>query len=129
MENKKYSLLIVDDENFNIATLTQILAPDYNLNAAKNGLDAIELAKKCEPDVILLDITMPGMDGYAVLIELKRDDKTRKIPVIFVTALGDPLDEEKGLYLGAAEYISKPFSAAIVKRRVQNQIMLQGVTE
>ena len=123
-EVKKNSVLIVDDEVAGIMALTHILRPEYIVYAAKNGQDAIETATEHMPDVILLDILMPGMDGYKVIAELKNFDKTRAIPVIFVTGLSNAEDEAKGLYLGAADYISKPFSAPIVKLRVQNQIRI-----
>ena len=121
---KKNSLLIVDDEKSNILALTRILSQAYTIYAAKNGQDAIETAAEHMPDVILLDILMPEMDGYDVLAALKGSEKTRAIPVIIITGLDSPEDEEKGLALGAADYISKPFSPAIVKLRVQNQIQI-----
>jgi len=123
-EIKRNSVLIVDDENSNIMTLTHILSPEYTVYAAKNGPNAIAAAEKYLPDVILLDIIMPEMDGYAVIGALKNSEKTREIPVIFITGLSDADDEEKGLALGAADYISKPFSPAIVRLRVKNQIRM-----
>jgi signal transduction histidine kinase len=118
------SILIVDDEKANIIALTHILGSDFNIYAAKNGQDAIDAAKNYLPDVILLDILMPEMVGYEVLAWLKNNEETKAIPVIFVTGLVAAEDEEKGLGLGAADYITKPFSPAIVKLRVQNQIQL-----
>ena len=120
----KNSVLVVDDEKTNIIALTHILSPEYVIYAAKSGEDAIETAEEHLPDVILLDILMPEMDGYAVIAALKLSEKTREIPVIFVTGLGDVENEERGLVLGAADYISKPFSTAIVKLRVRNQIQM-----
>ena len=116
------SVLIVDDENMNMFALTHMLRPEYTVYAAKNGPSAIRIAKKQLPDVILLDILMPDMDGYEVLSELKSDEETRNIPVIFVTGLINPDDEKKGLEMGAADYINKPFNAGIVKEKVRNQI-------
>ena len=116
------SVLIVDDENMNMFALTHMLRPEYTVYAAKNGQSAIRIAKKQLPDVILLDILMPDMDGYEVLSLLKSDEETRKIPVIFVTGLINPEDEKKGLEMGAADYISKPFDAENVRMKVQNQI-------
>ena len=127
-ETKKNSVLIVDDENSNIMALSHILSPSYTVYAAKNGLNAIEAARKHMPDVILLDIVMPDMDGYAAIGALKASDETRDTAVIFITGLSDPGDEEKGLSLGAADYISKPFIPAIVKLRVQNQIKIINQT-
>ena len=123
-EVKKNGVLIVDDENSNIMALTHILSQYYSIIAAKNGTSALAAAEKYAPDVILLDIMMPEMDGYAVLAALKDSEITRGIPVIFVTGLSDADDEEKGLSLGAADYISKPFSPAIVKLRVLNQMKI-----
>ena len=124
METKRSSLLIVDDEKSNIVLLRQILSPEYTIYAAKNGPDAIEIANELLPDVVLLDILMPGMNGYEVISALKSSNMTRTIPVIFISALNDPKDEEYGLLLGAADYIHKPFSPAIVKLRVQSQIKM-----
>ena len=120
----KNSLLIVDDEKSNIMMLTRILSPEYTVYAAKNGYDAVEAANEHMPDVILLDILMPEMDGYAVLAALKGSDKTKHIPVIFITGLDNPDEEEKGLSLGAADYIIKPFRPATVQLRVRNQIQI-----
>ncbi|MCL2028800.1 MAG: response regulator [Deltaproteobacteria bacterium] len=123
-EVKKNSVLIVDDESTNILALTHILGPEYTVRAAINGRDAIKTAEQHLPDIILLDIVMPEMDGYKVLSALKSSAKTKDIPVIFITKLSVGDDEEKGLALGAADYITKPFSSAIVKIRVRNQIQI-----
>jgi len=123
-ENRKNNILIVDDENANILALTHILSPEYVVYAAKSGPKGIAAAEKFLPDVILLDIIMPDMDGYAVIAALKNNEKTREIPVVFITGLSNADDEEKGLVLGAADYISKPFSPAIVKLRVKNQLKM-----
>jgi diguanylate cyclase (GGDEF)-like protein len=124
MESNKKSVLIVDDEKANIMTLTHILSTDYTVYAANNGKFAIELAKKHIPDIILLDIVMPEMDGYEVLTTLKSTYEKKNIPVIFVTGLGNDEDEEKGLSMGAEDYISKPFSPAIVKLRVSKLVQI-----
>ena len=123
-KTNKRSVLIADDDKANLITLTHILSPEYIIHAAKNGQDAIELANRHLPDVILLDILMPGMDGYEVLSLLKNKKETCDIPVIFITGLAAAEDEEKGLSLGAADYISKPLKPAIVRLRVQNQIQI-----
>ena len=123
-EKKKHSILIVDDENSNIIKLTNILSPDYIIYVAKNGANAIKAAEKYLPDVILLDIIMPDMDGYDVIAVLKGSEKTKSIPVLFITGLSDADDEEKGLALGAADYLTKPFSTPLVKLRVLHQIKL-----
>ena len=122
--NDKNSVLIVDDSKFNITALSQILHPEYTIHVAKNGQEGIEAAKSFLPDVILLDIVMQGMDGFEVIANLKNSLETREIPVIFITGLNSSENEEKGLALDAADYISKPFSRAIVKLRVKNQIQI-----
>ena len=121
---KKNSVLVVDDESSNILALSHVLSPEFTVYAAKSGADAIAAAQKYLPDVILLDILMPEMDGYAVIAALKNSKKTEDIPVIFITGLSDADDEEKGLALGAADYITKPFSPAIVKLRLHNQVKM-----
>ena len=120
----KNSVLIVDDNTDSIKMLEFILKNDYVLHAAKSGEEAIELAQKYVPDIILLDVLMPKMDGYEVLIRLKEIPETKNIPVIFVTGLTEADDEAKGLSLGAADYITKPFSSAIVKLRVEKQLKM-----
>ena len=123
-KEKKNSLLIVDDEKMNLKILAQILGPDYIIYTATNGLRAIEKAKAYIPDLILLDIIMPEMDGFQMIAELKKLEETRHIPVIFASSLSSSADEEKGLSLNAADYISKPFSPTLVKLRVRNQIQI-----
>ena len=122
--NEKNSILIVDDEALNILALTQILGESYTLYVAKDGRDAIESAKEQRPDLILLDVVMPGMDGFGVITELKGMQETCKIPVIFITGLSNAASEEKGFVLGAADYINKPFTPAVVKLRVKNQLQI-----
>jgi signal transduction histidine kinase/HPt (histidine-containing phosphotransfer) domain-containing protein len=122
--NEKNRVLIVDDEKSNIEILGSILSPDYTVYMTKSGSSAIELANKHSPDLILLDIIMPDIDGFEVLNALKASEKTRDIPVIFITGLDSVKDEEKGLALGAADFIHKPFSNSIVQSRVRNQMQL-----
>ncbi len=117
--DRKSRLLIVDDEPANIRILSNILAEDYVLSAATNAKQALALAKSQSPDLILLDMVMPEMDGLAACEALKAMDETRDIPVIFVTKLDDPENEEQGLLAGAVDYISKPVSPPIVKARVK----------
>ena len=126
--NKEHSVLVIDDEKDNILLLTRILSPDYTVYASKSGKNGFNVARSNLPDVILLDILMPEMDGYEVLHLLKNSEETKEIPVVFVTGLTDSGDEEKGLALGAADYIVKPFDPAIVKLRVQNQINIINQT-
>jgi len=118
------SILIVDDEKANIIALSHILSPTYDIYTSRNGPDAIEIAIEYEPSMILLDILMPGMDGYMVIEELKSNETTREIPVIFISGLDNAEDEKRGLSLGAADYISKPFNSAVVELRVLNQIKI-----
>lgn len=123
----KQKVLIVDDVVENIHFLMNILKDDYLIVAAKNGKKAIELAQKDpKPDIILLDIMMPGMDGYEVCSALKEDKSTAGIPVIFVTALGEIADETKGLKLGAVDYLTKPVIPDLVKTRIFNQLELKS---
>jgi diguanylate cyclase (GGDEF)-like protein len=124
MEAKKNLLLIVDDENSNLKYLSHILMEDYTILTATNGVNAIEKAKEYKPDLILLDILMPGLDGYQTLSEIKKTEEIQKIPVIFITGLDTAKDEEKGLSLDAADYIIKPFNPTVVKLRVRNQIQI-----
>lgn len=122
--NTEFTLLIVDDEKQNRLLLTELFGTTYKIIQAKNGVQALEKARQHRPDLILLDVLMPEMDGMGVLRELKRDDATRLIPVIFITALDSATDEENGLNLGAVDYISKPFHPPIVRVRVRNQLQL-----
>ncbi|MCL2199444.1 MAG: diguanylate cyclase [Defluviitaleaceae bacterium] len=120
----KNSILIVDDEAMNITALSHILKQDYTIYVEKDGIGCIEAAKELKPDLILLDVMMPAMDGFEVIGELKKDDDTRDIPVIFVTGLNNSQDEEAGFLRGAVDYINKPFSTAVVKLRVRSQIQI-----
>lgn len=122
--NTEFTLLIVDDEKQNRLLLTELFGTTYKIIQAKNGVQALEKARQHRPDLILLDVLMPEMDGMGVLRELKRDDATRLIPVIFITALSSATDEANGLNLGAVDYISKPFHPPIVRVRVHNQLQL-----
>ena len=123
-ETKKNSILIVDDEKTNILALTHILSEEYTVFAAKDGAHAIKAAETYIPSLVLLDVLMPEMDGYAVLTKLKSNEKTQNIPIIFITGLVGDEEEEKALALGAADYISKPFNPATVRLRVRNQIQI-----
>jgi len=121
--NKK-SVLIVDDDIASINLLSDILEEDYTVYATRNSSSAVEVAKNNQPDVILLDIIMPGLDGFAVINELKGNEETCDIPVIFVTRLDDDENVEKGLSYGASDYITKPFHPARIEYRVNIQIKL-----
>ncbi len=122
INNEKSRVLIVDDEPGNIKVLSAVLAGDYTLSVATNGAQALKLAESQAPDIILLDMVMPEMDGIAVCEALKRMEATQNIPVVFVTSMSDSRDEERGLEAGAVDYISKPISPPIVKARVKIHI-------
>ncbi|MBK7002581.1 MAG: diguanylate cyclase [Rhodoferax sp.] len=120
-EHERQSVLVVDDERINRTVLADLLKAEYQVLLAKSGEQALERALQDNAvDLILLDVMMPEMDGYEVIRQLKQHDKTRDIPVIFITALNSVGDEEMGLSLGASDYIGKPFSPAIVRARVGN---------
>ena len=117
------TILIVDDEPANLSMLSHLLRPDYQVRAANSGESALRVAtSEPRPDLILLDVMMPGMDGYMVLERLRKNPATVDIPVFFVTALTDVDDEERGLALGAADYITKPIKPAVVLARVRTQL-------
>lgn len=127
MENSKKSrVLIVDDTPENIWILLEALKDEHTLMVAKDGLSALRLAlPPTSPDIILLDVVMPGMDGYEVCRRLKQDPRTNSIPILFVTSQSDTGNEAHGLDLGAMDYITKPFHPSLVKTRVHNQIELK----
>lgn len=121
----KARILIVDDQKMNLKVLADLLKDEYAPVLACNGEQALQQARSdSPPDLILLDVVMPQMGGYEVIKLLKNDDRTKNIPVIFVTALSSILDEEHGLKLGAVDYITKPFSPPIVKIRIRNHLRL-----
>jgi len=120
------TILIVDDEPANLAVLNETLTDSYRVRAANSGLRALQVAKTSPcPDLILLDVLMPDLDGYSVLKQLKDDPLSREIPVIFVTAMETLEDEEKGLAMGAVDYITKPIRPAILLARVKTQLILK----
>jgi putative two-component system response regulator len=119
------SILVVDDTPSNISVLMEILRGDYRVLAATNGEQALKIARADPPpDLILLDVMMPGMSGHEVCQRLKAESSTRKIPVIFVTAMNQVEDETQGFALGAVDYITKPVSPPIVKARVKTHLAL-----
>ncbi len=121
----KPRVLVVDDDPINIKALIGVLEDEFDLAAAINGKVGLQAAERTLPDLILLDITMPDMDGYAVLKELKQRKATRDIPVIFITGLNSAEDEARGLETGASDYISKPFNPTVVRARVKTQVRLK----
>jgi diguanylate cyclase (GGDEF)-like protein len=122
---EKQTILIVDDSSANIEILDGILSPEYEILFAMCGKDALDIAGEQIPDLILLDVVMPEMDGYEVCKQLKANLKTRDIPVIFITAMGQEGDESRGLDAGAIDYLTKPVRASIVKARVRNHLELK----
>lgn len=124
MEGKR-TILIVDDTPANLKTLAAILKADYRLIIAKSGEEALDLLAAQEPPhLVLLDVVMPGLDGYEVCRRLKADKTTKDIPVIFLTGRTESEDRKKGLALGAAAYIAKPFDALTVTQIVKTHIWL-----
>lgn len=127
MNGKSATILIVDDEPTNITIMAQALKDDYDLIVATSGEQALARASSGNrPNLILLDIIMPGMDGFEVCRRLKADAKTKDIPVIFTTAMSDRENEQRGLELGAVDYIMKPVNPAILQSRVQSFLEIRG---
>jgi diguanylate cyclase (GGDEF)-like protein len=121
----KPKLLLVDDQPINIQVMYQAFAGDYQVFMATNGAQALNICKENPPDLILLDVVMPGMDGFAVCRQLKADDATRNIPVMFVTAHTDTAQETHGLSLGAVDFIAKPVNPSVVRARVKTHLTLK----
>ncbi len=122
-DQKSATILIVDDAAENLRVLSGLLGPHYRVLAATSGERGLRVAADTpKPDLVLLDVVMDGMDGYAVLVNLRENPATRDIPVIFLTARNDAGDEERGLLLGAADYIAKPITRAVVLARVRAQL-------
>ena len=127
MDHSNNCILIVDDKPENLTVMNEILYQEYKVKATTNPEIALKIATSSElPDIILLDIMMPGMDGYEVCRRLKANEITKDIPVIFVTAKTDDIDETKGFELGAVDYITKPVSPSVVKARVKTHLALHN---
>ncbi len=125
-QTQRQTVLIVDDSQMNVTALAELLRDRWLVKVARTGADALRIAHtRPQPDIVLLDIMMPEMDGYEVCRQLKASGETRDIPVIFITALDHEDSEEHGLTLGAIDYITKPFSPALVKARVKNHLELK----
>ena len=123
-------ILIIDDTELNIKLLTEMLKHDYDVKGAASGPAGFELiASYGAPDLVLLDVMMSGMDGHEICCRLKADPAMKHVPIMFVTANNDPVDEAYGLRLGAMDYITKPFHTAILRARVQNLIDLKFKTD
>jgi diguanylate cyclase (GGDEF)-like protein len=125
MEFHRQTVLIVDDEPGNVSILVQALADEQEIVVATNGLEALDIAAGQNPDLILLDVLMPGLNGYEVCTRLKADPLTRQIPVIFLSEMGNDEEETRGLDLGAIDYLTKPIRPRIVKARVHNHLELK----
>ncbi|CAK0751594.1 putative cyclic di-GMP phosphodiesterase VC_1348 [Gammaproteobacteria bacterium] len=127
---ERSTILIVDDTPENLSVLGEILQPYYHVKVASSGSRALSVASATpSPDLILLDVMMPGLDGYMVLERLQAQEDTRKIPVLFVTALDAGEDEERGLTLGAVDYITKPIRPAVVLARVRTHLRLKQASD
>jgi len=128
--DQRKTVLLVDDAPANIQVVTSILKDIYKIRVATNGAKALALAKDTPlPDLVLLDVMMPQMDGYEVCTRLKADPETQDIPVIFLTGQTEIEDETRGFEVGAVDYIHKPFSPAVVKARVHTHLVLRGIRE
>ena len=122
MSGNNKRILIVDDDKFNITALAHYLQPPYEIAVALNGASAIEEAEKHRPDMILLDVIMPQMNGFDVITKLKKSEVTMNIPIIFITSLDTNEIMKKGLALGAVDYITKPYVKADVKAKVDKYL-------
>jgi putative two-component system response regulator len=129
MNGHRALVLIVDDNATNIDLLVNTLKEEYRLGIAKKGTAALEYAEKYHPNLILMDIMMPEMDGYEVCARLKKNPSTQSIPLIFITARSETVDKTKAFQMGAVDYITKPFHAAEVKARVQTHIALEEMKD
>ena len=130
LQKEKSFILIVDDTPTDIQVLADALRVDFHIHEASSGKIAFEIIEKFgTPDLIMLDVIMPDMDGYEVCRRLKDTPETKDVPVIFITAKSDMVDEEYGLHLGVLDYIAKPFQLPVVKARVQNYINLKIKTD
>lgn len=129
-QDNKQTILVVDDTPENLALITNLLKDLYTVKIATSGKKALQIAFSAEPpDLVLLDIMMPEMDGYEVCRQLKSDSQTADIPVIFLTAKSEIDDELKGFDMGAVDYIMKPVSSPIVLARVRTHLRLKRVTD
>lgn len=127
---EKRTILVVDDQPANLTIIAGILRDHYHVRISKSGEDALQQIQAGElPDLVMLDVMMPGMDGYAVLNRLKAESRTRDIPVIFVTSLDDSGEEERGFRMGAVDYLTKPVNSAIVRARVAAHLEIKDARD
>ncbi|WP_448191957.1 diguanylate cyclase domain-containing protein [Azospirillum sp. sgz301742] len=129
MSEPRAKILIVDDVPSNVHVLSRILRDDYDIYFATSGEKALELVQARRPDLVLLDIMMPGMDGFEVCTRIKESPASADIPIIFISARGEVEDETRGLEVGAIDFITKPISPPIVQARVRNHILLKRQTD
>lgn len=125
----KATILIVDDEISNIEIMNAVLEDDYEVCFATSGQQALDTARTAQPDLVLLDVLMPGIDGFEVCRRIKADPLLADIPIIFTTGLGDTEDEMRGLSLGAIDYVTKPVQPAILRARVGNHVELKRLRD
>ena len=123
-DNERNVVMLIDDDEVSLTMGREILENKYTLYPVPSGEQAFMILKKVTPDLILLDLEMPGMDGYAVLKKLKQEDATKDIPVIFLTSSTSPVDELEGLRLGAIDFVTKPFSPLLLVQRIENNLKL-----
>lgn len=128
--DKKNRILIVDDDQFNISVLTEILHKDYKIMTAESGDEALKVvAAPHPPDLILLDILMPEMDGYQVCTRIKANENTAHIPIVFVTAVSEAMDAARAFEIGAVDYVTKPFNPITVKARINTHVKLSSTMQ
>lgn len=123
--SERPTVLVVDDEPFNLSLMDGILGKHYNVRLADNSLKALEMAFAAPPDLILLDVMMPDVDGFEICRRLMNNPETNHVPVIFITAKNEVSDEELGFSVGASDFIHKPISAPIVAARVRTHLKIK----
>ncbi len=126
LDQPRPQLLVVDDQAVNIQVLNQVFQQDHDVFMATSGRQALDMCLKHQPDLVLLDVVMPGMDGYEVCRQLKKDPRTRDIPVIFVTSQDNPFDETQAFAEGGVDFINKPVNAAVVRARVHTHLTIKA---
>jgi len=127
--SKQQTVLVVDDDSMNVEMLVTILSPEYEILTAHSGQEALEILSVAVPDLIMLDIVMPEMDGYTLFQRIKEIPEVAAAPVLFLTCMGDEGHETRGLEMGAADYISKPYNPHLVRLRVKNNLQLNKVRQ
>ncbi len=119
---KQPKILIVDDEQDNLELIKALFIKEYDIRLAKDGEQGVLMAEQWQPDLILLDVVMPGLDGFQACLKLRKQSATRKIPIVFLTNKNDPASESFGLELGAEDFIAKPFDKEVLKSRIKKRI-------